>query len=84
MSIVVSNCQHCDEQHFQTLSCVHYMIFSVVKLDLFILALLLDRILALEKNTRTPRLHLVYIKNNHYGYMLGMVYLVHVNYLKTC
>ena len=24
MSILVSNCQHCDEQQFQTLSCVHY------------------------------------------------------------
>ena len=24
MSIIVSNCQHCDEQQFQTLSCVHY------------------------------------------------------------
>ena len=66
MSIIVSNLfvpyfgvvesvpcyesQHCDEQQFQTLSCVHYTIFSVVKLDLFIRALLLDRILALEKN----------------------------------
>ena len=45
--------QHCDEQQFQTLSCVHYTIFSVVKLDLFIRGLLLDRILALEKTTRT-------------------------------
>ena len=51
MSIIVSNCQHCDEQQFQTLSCVDYTIFSVVKLDL----LLLDRILALEK----IRVHLV-------------------------
>ena len=59
MSIIVSNCQHCDEQQFQTLSCVHYTIFSVVKLDLFIRALLLDRILALEKTTRTPCVHLV-------------------------
>ena len=50
MSIIVSNCQHCDEQQFQTLSCVYYTIFSAVKLDLFIRALLLDRILALEKN----------------------------------
>ena len=58
MSIIVSNWQHCDEQ-FQTLSCVHYTIFSVVKLDLFIRALLLDRILALEKTKRTPRVHLV-------------------------
>ena len=29
------------------------------KLDLFIRALLLDRILALEKTTRTPHVHLV-------------------------
>ena len=59
MSIFVSNCQHCDEQQFQTLSNVHYTIFSVVKLDLFIRALLLDRILALEKTTCTPHVHLV-------------------------
>ena len=52
-------CKYCDEQQFQTLSCVHYTIFSVAKLDLFIQALLLDRILALEKNTHTPRVHLV-------------------------
>ena len=59
MSIIVSNWQHCDEQQFRTLSCVHYTIFSVVKSDLFIRALLLDRILVTEKNTRTPRVHLV-------------------------
>ena len=59
MSIFVSNCHHCDKQQFQRLSCVHYTIFSVIKLDLFIRALLLDRILALEKTTRTPRVHLV-------------------------
>ena len=29
MSIVVSNCQHYDEQQFQTQSCVHYTILSV-------------------------------------------------------
>ena len=62
MSIIVSNCQHCDEQQFQTLSCVHYTIFSVVKLDLFLRALLLDRILAQEKTTRTPRVHLVLLQ----------------------
>ena len=38
---------------------VHYTIFSVVKLDLFIRALLLDRILVMEKNTRTPCVHLI-------------------------
>ena len=63
MSIIVCNCQHCDEQQFQTLSFVHYMIFSVVKLDLFTRALLLDRILPLEKTTRTPRVHLVSLVN---------------------
>ena len=57
MSIIVSNCQHCDEQQFQTLPRVHYTIFSVVKLDLFIQALLLDLILALEK----LRVRLAYI-----------------------
>ena len=59
MSIIVSICQHCDGQQFQTLPRVHYTIFSVVRLDLFIRALLLNRVLALEKNTRTPRVHLV-------------------------
>ena len=59
MSIIVSNFQHCGEQQFQTLSCVHYTIFSVVKLDLFTRALLLDHIFALEKNTRIHRVHLV-------------------------
>ena len=33
--------------------------FSVLKSNLFIRALLLDRILATEKTTRTPRVHLV-------------------------
>ena len=41
----IGSCQHCDEQEFQTLSCVHYTIFSVVMLDLYIRALFLDRIL---------------------------------------
>ena len=57
VSIIVSNCQHCDKQQFQTLSCAHYTIFSVVKLDLLIRARLLDQIIVLEKNT--PRVHLV-------------------------
>ena len=52
MSTIVSSCQHCDEQQFQSLSCVHYTIFSVVKLDLFIRALIRDHILALEKKLR--------------------------------
>ena len=61
MSIIVSNWQHCDKQQFRSLSCVHYTIFPVVKSDLFIRALLLDRILVTEKTSRTPRVHLVYI-----------------------
>ena len=56
MSMIVSSCQHCDEQQFQSLSCVHYSIFSVVKLDLFIRALTRENTLALEKTTRTPRI----------------------------
>ena len=62
----ISNCnlrQHADEQQFRTLSCVHYTIFSVLKTNLFIRALLLDRILVTEKTTRTPRVHLVNNRN---------------------
>ena len=44
---------------FQTLSCVYYTIFFVVKLYLYIRALLLDHILDRENTTRTPRVHLV-------------------------
>ena len=55
MSMIVSNCQHCDEQQFQTPVMCTLRLFSVVKLDLVILAFLLDRILALEK----LRIHLV-------------------------
>ena len=79
MSIIVCNCQHCDEQQFQTLSCVHYTIFSVVKLDIFIRALLLDRILALEKTTRTPRAHLVLIKNRYNFAAVGVYVLISQN-----
>ena len=73
MSIIVSNCQHCDEQQFQTLSYVHYTIFSVVKLDLSIRALLLDRILALEKTTRTPSVHLVIYRVSVLSLIMGTV-----------
>ena len=61
MSMIESICQHFGEQQFQTLSCVHYTILTVVKLDLFIRALLLDQILAPEIATRTPRVHLVFL-----------------------
>ena len=57
-AITVSISQHCDKQQFPTLSWVHYTIFSVAKLDLFMRALLLDGILAMEKTTRTARVHL--------------------------
>ena len=39
MRMIVSSCQHCDEQQLQTLSCVHYTIFSVVIINIFIRAL---------------------------------------------
>ena len=59
--LYVPSFQQCDEQQFQTLSCALYTIFSVAKLDLVIQALLLDYILAMGKNTRTPRVHLIII-----------------------
>ena len=77
MSIILSNCQHYDEQQFQTLSCVHYTISSVIKLDVFIRAVLLDRILAFRKNyayaSRTSclfysnydKLHFLYANGSH-------------------
>ena len=49
-----NNFEHCHVHDF--LSNVYSML---LKLDLFTRALLLDRILALEKNTRTLRVHLV-------------------------
>ena len=60
--------------HFQTLSCVHYTIFLIIKLDLFIRALLLDRILALEKIIRAPRVHLVINKGVWIGYDVVLTY----------
>ena len=63
MSIIVSNCQHCDEQQFRTLSCVHYTIFSVVKSNIFIRALLLARLHSCYgKTTRTLLVHLVVLE----------------------
>ena len=64
MSIIVSNCQQCDEQQFQTLSYVHYTFFPVVKLGLFIRALLLGRILALKK-IRTRLAYILLLKSAH-------------------
>ena len=61
VSIILSSYQHCDEQQFQTLSCALYRIVPVLKLNLVIQALLLEYILALEKNTRTACVHLVFI-----------------------
>ena len=50
MPMIVSICEHCDEQQFQSLSCVLFTIFSLVKLDLYIRAPLLDDILSRKKN----------------------------------
>ena len=40
---------------------VYDTMFSIINVDLSIRALLLDHILALPKNTRTPHMHLVYV-----------------------
>ena len=57
MPMIVSGCQHCDEQQFQ-FPWVHYTISSVVMLDVFLRALLQDNILALKKYAYS-RVHLV-------------------------
>ena len=50
MTMIVSSCQHCDEQQFRTLSNVQYAIFdSSRKLDLLKRAQLRDHIFALKK-----------------------------------
>ena len=64
MSIILSSYQHCDEQQFQTLSSALYTIVPALKLDLVLQALLLDYIIALGKDTRTPCVHLVFIKKS--------------------
>ena len=50
--------------NFKTLSCVHYTIFRVVKLNLFIRALLLDRILALKKKLRVRLAYILFMYAN--------------------
>ena len=72
MSIIVSNCQHCDEQQFQTLSSVHYTIFSVVKLDLFIRSsTVIGSHSCSGKTTCTPHVHLVIDCNCMQGRQTG-------------
>ena len=64
MSIIVSNCQHCDEQQFQTLSCTCtlYDFLSSKVRCIHIRALLLDRILALDKiHARLAYIVLIYL-----------------------
>ena len=66
MSITLSSYQHCNEQQFQTISCALYTIFTVIKLDLFIQALLLDYILALEKKIRVRLACILSLYRNQY------------------
>ena len=66
MSIILSSYQHCDEQQFQTLSCALYTILTVIKLDLFIQALLLDYILALEKKIRVRLACILFLYKKQY------------------
>ena len=62
MPMIVSSGQHCDEPQFQTLSCLHYTIFSVVKLDVFMRALTVTRSHSCPENTtRAPRAYFVLI-----------------------
>ena len=62
MPMIVSICERCDEQQS----------FSVVKLDLFIRALLLDHILALKTTMHSPCLYLVKNwKPTSFGYFVN-------------
>ena len=59
MPVIVFSCQHCDEQKFQTLSCVHLLHYlSSRKLDIFIRALLRSHPYC-RKNYGSSRVHLV-------------------------
>ena len=55
----------------------------MVKSDLFIRALLLDRLLVTEKTTRTPRVHLVLVKYHNYGCFVdrSSAYVVALNHV---
>ena len=92
--MIVSNCQHCDEQQLQTLSCVHYKILSVLKLDVYIRALLIRLHSCSEKNMHTLSVHLVFasattpglfLAQNTYKYLFKVQYprYYNVNY-GTC
>ena len=63
MSIIVSRYQHCDDRATisETLMCTLHIFFSNKARFGHTGTVILDYILALEKNTRTPRVHLVFI-----------------------
>ena len=66
MSIIMSSYQNCNEQQFQTLSCALYTNLSEIKLDLGIQALLLDYIIALEKQLRVCLACILFLYRNQY------------------
>ena len=49
ISIIVSNCHHCNDQHFHTPSDALYMISAVINVDLCIRVLFLDHVSVQEK-----------------------------------
>ena len=61
MSIIVSSYQHYDEQQFQILSCALYTIFFSNKVRFSHTSTVTRLHFCYEKNTRTPRVHLVFI-----------------------
>ena len=54
ISIIVSKCQHCNDQHLHTPPDALYMISTVLSLELSKRVLFLDHVLVQEKTTRTP------------------------------
>ena len=59
MSIIVSNCQHCDEQQFQTLSCVQLHDFLSSKVRFIHTSTVTGSHSCSGKTMRTSRVHLV-------------------------
>ena len=59
MSIIVSNCQHCDEQHFQKAVMCTLHDFHSSKIRFIYTSTVTGSDSCSGKTTRTPRVHLV-------------------------
>ena len=65
MPMIVSSCQHCDKQQFQTLLCVHYTFIHESKVRFINTSTATKSQSCSEKTTRTPGVYLVYNNTNN-------------------